>query len=137
MRSNSSEVVPSVSHIKYSEVEKGSLKLQVIRRCYLHQLSHCLTFTQFYSRLPVPATQTVAYMKSVMAFCNRLSNMGPQSIAERENKSTFTGKIKIVKSSFSGHFALLSLSYFQSSSNCSPNFLQSILRGFLRNASKQ
>lgn len=62
MRSNSREVVPSVSHIKYSEVEKGSLKLQGTRRCYLHELKSLSYFTQFYSRLPVPDTETVAYV---------------------------------------------------------------------------
>lgn len=74
-------------------------------------------------------------MKSLLAFSNRLPNMGPQSIKNEKNnnKFTFIGKTGIVKSSFSGQFSLL-LSYFQSSSNCSPNFLQSIVRGFLRNA---
>ena len=41
--------------------------------------------TQLYSKLPILETKPVAFMKSLLAFSNRLSNMGPEYI-ERENQ---------------------------------------------------
>lgn len=41
--------------------------------------------TQLCSKLPILETKPVAFVKSLLAFSNRLSNMGPEYI-ERENQ---------------------------------------------------
>lgn len=102
MRCNSSKVVPKVSH-KIFWRESGSLKLQVTKDAVY--LSHYFNLPNVILDSQFQQLKTVVFMKSLMAFSNRLSNRRPQSNSNRKRKTT-KSKIGNVKSSFSGHFAL-------------------------------